>query len=109
MKTTVTWLDFKQAFIQYGRDEQFSYDGLKIIFDYLEELEQDCGQEIELDVIAICCDFSEDHWRDIAADYSIELDENKDEEEQQEQVLDYLADEGVFIGISGDLIVYRQF
>lgn len=109
MKTTVNKYQFRDAFISMGRENNFSYEGLGILFDYLEELEQDSAEEIELDVIAICCDFAEQHWKDIAADYSIELDENKDEEEQQEQVLDYLADEGVFIGISGDLIVYRQF
>jgi predicted ArsR family transcriptional regulator len=92
-----------------NRTDQFSYDGLKTIFDYLEELEQSSDTEFEFDVIGICCDFAEQHWKDIAADYSIELDENKDEEEQQEQVLDYLADEGVFVGINGDLIIYHQF
>ena len=109
MKTTVNWYEFRDSFTKMNRTDQFSYDGLKIIFDYLEQFEHETGIEVELDVIGICCDFAESHWRDIAADYSIEIDENENEEEQQAQVLDYLADEGVFIGISGDSVVYRQF
>jgi hypothetical protein len=109
MKTTVNKYQFRDAFISMGRENNFSYEGLSILFDYFEEYEQSTGEEIEFDVIAICCDYAESHWRDIAADYSIELDQNNDEDDQQAQVLDYLADEGVFIGISGDSVVYRQF
>lgn len=58
MKTTVTRCDFQDAF-QKIRPENFSYQGLNALFEYLEEYEEDTGQEIELDVIAICCDFSE--------------------------------------------------
>lgn len=29
------------------------------MFDYLEEYEKDTGEEIELDVVALCCDFAE--------------------------------------------------
>jgi hypothetical protein len=94
-----------------GRKDNFSYAGLNILFDYLEEVEESCGEEIEFDVIAICCDFAESHWSDIANDYSnlFELDTSFDESEQKAQVLDFLADEGVLIGNTDDLIVYRQF
>lgn len=51
--------DFKKAFADAGRAEQFSEEGLEALFDYLTELENDMGSEIELDVITLCCDFVE--------------------------------------------------
>ena len=37
----------------------FSYEGLNSLFDYLEELEEDMGKEMEFDPVAICCEYSE--------------------------------------------------
>ena len=51
--------DFRQAFKQMGRENQFSYEGLKTLFEMLEDYEHGSDQEIELDVIALCCDFTE--------------------------------------------------
>ena len=41
------------------RPNQFSYDALRALFDYYEELEESTGEQIKLDVIAICCDWTE--------------------------------------------------
>jgi hypothetical protein len=43
------------------RDEYntISYEGAKALFEYLEELEEGCGMEIEFDKVAIRCDYSE--------------------------------------------------
>ena len=41
------------------RPNDYSIGALNALFNYFEELEEDLGEEIELDVIAICCDFSE--------------------------------------------------
>tara|TARA_A200000159_G_scaffold19328_1_gene15843 strand:+ start:36 stop:347 length:312 start_codon:yes stop_codon:yes gene_type:complete len=59
MKQTINFYDFRQAFQQHGRENQFSHEGLSTLFDMLEEYEQDIDKELELDVIALCCDFSE--------------------------------------------------
>ena len=59
MKQTVTFTDFTDAFRNMGRKDQFSYNGLKALYDYLEELENDMNEEIELDVIAFCCEYTE--------------------------------------------------
>jgi hypothetical protein len=37
----------------------FSYEGKKALFDYLEEYEAETGEEIELDTVALCCEYSE--------------------------------------------------
>ncbi len=70
MKKTVSFYDFERAFKECERDN-FSYDGLKALFDYLEELEESTGEEIELDVIALCCEYTEyDNLRAYNKDYS---------------------------------------
>ena len=57
MKTTVNFSEFCDAFEL--RKENFSYGGKRALFDYLEQYEEDTGQEIELDVISLCCGYSE--------------------------------------------------
>ncbi len=60
MKQSVSLYDFKNAFQTSScRKEQFSYEALKGIYEYLTDLEEDTGVEIEFDMIAICCDFVE--------------------------------------------------
>jgi hypothetical protein len=110
MKTTVYFSEFCDYFHKI-RPDNFSYQGLRVLFDYLEEIDNSCGEESELDVIGLCCDFAESDWQTIAADYdsSIELDKTKNEDKQKVQVLDFLADQGALIGETSDSIVYRQF
>ena len=107
MKTTVSIYDFRTAFSQ-PRPDNFTYDGLAVLFDYFEDCEQD-GEEFELDVISICCDFIEDHYLTIANDYSIELEDDLEDEEKMQIVKRYLEDEGVLIGETDNTFVYRQF
>jgi len=71
MKTTVSQYDFTESFRNMGRSDNFSYDGLIALYDYLTGLEDDIGSEIELDVIALCCAYSEyDSFKELQEDYS---------------------------------------
>ena len=98
MKQSIGFYQFEQAFNSI-RPNNFSYSGLKALFDYLEELEQDTGEELELDVIALCCDFTE--YNDIyefVANYDasyivwdVEPEAGDDENEPVEGVVDYEA------------------
>ena len=108
MKTTVSIHDFRTAFAQL-RPHNFTYEGLSVLFDYFEDCEQD-GEEFELDVVGICCEYAESTWQEIANDYLLH-DKSLDgeEEENKVKVLDYLRDEGVLIGETDNTFVYRQF
>ena len=90
MKQTVNFSAFVDAFRAYGRYDQFGYEGLRVLFDYLEEYEESSGEELELDVIALCCDYSVDSVDDIAAQYDIDMDGETDPDVRRELVLDYL-------------------
>jgi hypothetical protein len=56
IKQTVNRYAFQDAFNSI-RPDNFNYAGLNALYDYLEQIGDDIGQDIELDVIAICCDF----------------------------------------------------
>ena len=71
MIDTITKYSFLDAFYKMGREDQFSYKGLLALFDWFEELEDQGNEQMELDVIAICCEYSEyDNLEDLKEDYS---------------------------------------
>ena len=108
MIQTINLHDFRNAF-RSCRPENFSYDGLEILFDYLEQYEEDTGEQVELDVIALCCDFAEDSPESIAEYYSIDIAGLTDEE-TAEKVRDYLEENGAYVGATDlGMIVYRSF
>ena len=58
MYQIVNEYDFTRAFDIMGRGDNFTYHGLRALFEWLEEcFHEDNG--IELDVIALCCDFAQ--------------------------------------------------
>lgn len=59
MKQTINFYQFCRGFETMDRNENFSYQGKKALFEYLEQYEEDCGEELEFDVIALCCDYTE--------------------------------------------------
>lgn len=109
MKTTLTFCGFRDTFRAYDRIENFSYEGSKALFEYLEQYEEDTGEELELDVIALCCEYTEDTWQSIAANYSIEYDENENDDEGKEAVIEYLNGNTQVIAVIGDSILYAVF
>ena len=59
MKQTVTLADFREAFRVQERAYQFTYEGLEALYNMLRDFEDSVGEELELDVVALCCDFTE--------------------------------------------------
>ena len=102
MKQTVNFYEFRRAF-QDIRPDNFSAAGLSALFDYLEQYEEGTGEDLELDVIALCCDFSEDWADNIASDYNIDTEEAAgDPEAIGDIVREYLQNEGVWVGDAGE-------
>ena len=103
IKKSISVYDFRQAFSDMGRGEQFSYEGLGVLYEALTNSDAD----IEMDVIAFCCEFSEGAPKEIADDYGIEL---QDDGNELNNVLDYLHDHTFVCGVTEEgLIVYQQF
>ena len=70
MKRTINEHDFVDAFQGTDYQNQFSYEGKVALYEYLTELEDSSGFEMELDVIAICCEYIEyDDFEQFLEDY----------------------------------------
>ena len=105
MKQSVNSYDFERAFVLAGRKDQFSYDGLRALFDYLEEYEDGTGEEIELDVVALCCDYSEhESALECVKDYGYEP-EYYEEDEDEESALEWLRDRTSVIEFDTGIII----
>lgn len=112
MKTTVSFTDFCDAFRSMDRNDNFSYEGKRAMFDYLDQYEADCGVELEFDVIALCCEYNEDHWQDIADNYGIDLSEfdEDDDESKMDCVKEYLEYRTQLVGeLDNGCFVYGAF
>jgi len=110
---------FCDQFARMGRADSFSYEAKQIIFDYLEE----SGNDIELDVIALCCEYEEKSILEIIKDYDLQhlLDYDSDDgqtleeyiednqEETREIVQDYLFDNTTLLGSVTGGFVYACF
>lgn len=110
MYTAVTQSDFTAAFHRANRADNFSHEALVLLFNYLEDLEEQTGEPYELDVVAICCEYSENSAAYLADYYAIDIEEAEgDEDEIKTLVLDYLSDETTVIGETSTGIVYADF
>jgi len=72
MKQTMNEFDFKNEFKKI-RPDNFSYDGLTALYDYLIQYEENCDTELEFDPIAYCCEYTEfDSFEDVKKNYDVE-------------------------------------
>lgn len=67
------------------RPNSFSRAGLVALFDYLEDLAQDLGHDIEFEPITLCCEYSEyenieEYKTDKGIDDTLTLDDIQDEQ-----------------------------
>ena len=115
MKQTLTKDQFRFQMDQI-RPNNFTYEGQGILFDYLEQFEQDIGEEFEFDAIAFCCDFAESDWTDIIGDYETGFCDHfgDDVATPKEQAIEYirkwLLENTILIGESSDgVFVFQQF
>ena len=102
MKITVDKYEFVQAFRNAGRfegyNDNFSFEALHLLFEHFEEYEDGAGEEMELDPIAICCDFAEMTKEDLVSSFDLELNSLNSEDEDDEEILEYLQENTSFVG-----------
>ena len=99
----VSFYDFLEEFKKYNREDAFSYQGKKALYDYLNNLSEDIGQQIELDIIGLCCEFTQyDSLEDFNKDYSYSIGEDI---EDIEDISNYT----IVIPINGDSFIIQDF
>jgi hypothetical protein len=91
---------------QNVRKDNFSYGGLKLLFQHLDVLSDDIGEHIEFDPIALCCEFAEYSLEEFNVDYGCELSsfDELDEtginhhilQEKRIEIIDFFNDNSVY-------------
>ncbi len=105
MIKNIDFQDFRDAFKNMGRENNFTYEGQRALFDYLERLEEETGTPLELDVIALCCDYTEyksvlDAYNQYISDLSLQKDTPTEEE-----ALQWLNDQTQVIEFDGGIVI----
>ena len=96
---------------------RWSYNGSLALAEYLEEYEESTGEELELDVCSIRCDFGEySSLREFADEYfgttsrnswadDIGADSDDDDDAIDDKIREYIQDHGQLIEFEGGIIV----
>jgi hypothetical protein len=91
--------EFRDEFTKMNRENQFSYKGLNALYDYIEEYYQEADKPYELDVIELCCDFTE---------YDSLEEFNKDYNREYENI-DDIVDDTVVIRVDNTSFIIQNF
>lgn len=84
---------------------RWSYNGARALVEHLEEMEEDCGIEIELDVVAIRCDWRQYTSASEAADeYGWEWD-GEAPDMREHDAADWLRQQTIVLDFEGGVIV----
>jgi hypothetical protein len=105
MKNTLSVYEIADAL---KRDEHagWSYDGSKALAEYFDQLDQETGEDTELDIVAIRCDWSEYKTaKEAAIQYGWEPDSEYDEQDANEWALGWLQDHTQVIEFEGGIII----
>jgi hypothetical protein len=111
MKITVTESMFCEQFKRV-RPDNFSRAALEALFAHFDEMEREQGEELELDVIAICCDWTEyDSALEAAESYGFEADKSEDEraDTSDRKALEFLRDNTWVLELDGDGVVVLNY
>ena len=80
------------------------------MFDHLQEYENDTGGELELDVIALCCDFTEYDIEDLPREFSHLIgDEPDDRPKTIGEWAELLADYTTVIPVDDEDLIVQAF
>jgi hypothetical protein len=110
MKQTINQTQFINAFTTtYSSKDNFSYEGLELLYEYFEDVYSDTGVEMELDVAGICRDYSELDITEVLRGYS-PLVISSSEDEQAQAIVEYLEYNTIFIGYTDNkTFVFANF
>ena len=105
MKTIVSEFQFIDSFRACGRESQFTVPARRALFEYFERMEEDSDTELELDPVAVCCEWAEyPSALKAANDYGFKGNEL----ETEEAALDWLEDRTRVVQFDGGIVI-QQF
>ena len=113
--------------MQDARPDNFTVSGLRVLFDYLDELSDDCSEAMEFDAIAIACEYTEADAVEVYNRYKPDLDLDDDDQALfdlyhdtdkahmiediiKPQIIEYLEYNTCFVGeTSGGSLLFADF
>ena len=98
--------DYKRVVTLENKNGNFSYKGLRCLFDYLDEA-YDEENPLKLDVISLCCDYSEyadleEYLKDFSNQHDTKT-EDETEDEYKERIEEEISDNTTLIKFDEDL------
>lgn len=101
MKETVTLSTFRDAF-RAIRPDNFSYEGLAVLFEDLTQYEELIDEEVELDVIAFCCEYTEQTLEETNSNYNWEF-------KTLDELTEHLCDYTHVCGATDKTVIFQYF
>ena len=101
MKETVHLSRFIDAFTSL-RPKNFTIDALRLMYDSFLDFERETGTEMQLDVIAICCEFDQFTLKEINSQYHEKF-------ESLDEAIEWLNDQTFVLCSDNDWVVFQQF
>ena len=107
-----------QLAVAYGRLDNFGYKGWRLLAEAMEELSDDIGEDVEVDIIGWCCEYSHAISADAAFEelqhYSqggVEQStwEDMDDDEKLEAVKEFLQYNTTLMVCEHDCIIWASF
>jgi len=97
------------------RKNSFSYQGKRALYDYLEQLSEDMDEPIELDIVALDCEYTEyesaiEAWREYEGYQTPkEREEEPVEDIAEDEALEYLQYHTTVIEVENGGVIIAQF
>ena len=113
--------------MQTARPDNFTVSGLRVLFDYLDQLSDECSEPMEFDAIAIACEYTEADAIEVYNRYTPDLNLDEDDQAQfdlyhnteeahmiedilKPQIIEYLEYSTCFVGeTSCGSLVFADF
>lgn len=112
---TVNTSELYHMACRMDRGHNFGYNGWNAIGEYLEQLSDDIGEDVEIDIVGICCEYSmaesvQEFWD--ACELPTVSDEewqDMDDDKKLEAIRDYLQDNTSVAICEENLIIWQAF
>jgi len=111
IKNELAVSDVVKMFNDYGRGANFTYDGIEALLNMLEECCTDEQGAIDLDIIGLCCDFTESTEAELLSDFDYvdDLSNDLEYDESLAVVINYLNNNTSVWELENGNILYANF
>lgn len=104
----------------YGRLDQFGYNGWRMLAEAMAQLSDDIGEDIEVDVIGWCCDYShaasvDEAFEELQHYYGWSIDgagaewDEMDDDEKLNAIREFLNESTYLAVCEHDCIIWANF